>query len=46
MHTLYRAIAASNAGVTTSDILSAADWSTPFVFQHFYYKPSQQTGFS
>ena len=37
--------AASNAGVTTCDILNAADWSTPSVFQRFYYKPSKQTGF-
>jgi hypothetical protein len=36
---------ASNAGVTTFDILNAADWSTPSVFQRFYYKPSKQTGF-
>ena len=37
--------AASNAGVTTCDILNAADWSTPLVFQRFYYKPSRQAGF-
>jgi hypothetical protein len=37
--------AASNAGVATCDILDAADWSTPSVFQRFYYKPSKQTGF-
>ena len=37
--------AASNAGITTNDILNAADWSTPSVFQKFYYKPTRQTGF-
>ena len=37
--------AASNAGVTTCDILNAADWSSPSVFQRFYYKPSKQNGF-
>ena len=37
--------AASNAGVKTCDILNAADWSSPSVFQRFYYKPSKQTGF-
>ena len=37
--------AASNAGVTTGDILNAADWSSPSVFQRFYYKPSKHTGF-
>ena len=37
--------ATSNAGITTSDILNAADWSTPSVFQRFYYRPSRQTGF-
>ena len=39
------ATAASNAGVTTCDILKAADWSTSSVFQKFYYKPSKQAGF-
>ena len=37
--------AAHNAGVTTGDILNAADWSTQSVFQKFYYKPSRSTGF-
>ena len=27
------------AGVTTNDILKAADWSTDSVFRRFYYKP-------
>ena len=30
---------AANAGITTSDILKAADWSNESVFQKFYYKP-------
>ena len=37
--------AASIAGVTTCDILNAADWSSPSVFQKFYYKPSRRTHF-
>ena len=37
--------AASSAGVTTCNILNAADWSIPSVFQQFYYKPSKHTGF-
>ena len=39
------ATAAHNAGITTGDILNAADWSTQSVFQKFYYKPSRNTGF-
>ena len=31
--------AAAMAGVTTNDILKAADWSTDSVFRRFYYKP-------
>ena len=31
--------AAAQKGVTTSDILQAADWSTESVFRRFYYKP-------
>ena len=31
--------AAAMAGVTTNDILKAADWSTDSVFRCFYYKP-------
>lgn len=30
---------ASNMGVTTNDILGAADWSSNSVFERFYYKP-------
>ena len=37
--------AASSAGITTCDILNAADWSTPSVFQKFYYKPLRRTEF-
>ena len=33
--------AAASAGVTTNDILNAADWSSESVFQKFYYKPEQ-----
>ena len=33
------ASAAANAGVTTSDILRTADWSSESVFTKFYYKP-------
>ena len=31
--------AAAQTGMTTKDILQAADWSTDSVFQRFYYKP-------
>ena len=37
--------AAANAGVTTQDILNAADWSSESVFQKFYYKPEQNNRF-
>ena len=37
--------AAAGAGVTTNDILSAADWSSESVFQKFYYKPEQNSAF-
>ena len=30
---------AANAGITTCDILKAADWSSETVFTKFYYKP-------
>ena len=33
-------------GVTTEDILSAADWSTESTFQKFYYKPMHNTVFA
>ena len=33
---------AANAGITTSDILAAADWSSETVFRKFYYRPDGQ----
>ena len=38
--------AASMQGVTTEDILGAADWSTESSFQRFYYKPVHNTTFA
>ena len=32
--------AAADSGVTTNDILKAADWSSEFVFRKFYYRPT------
>ena len=32
--------AAAAAGVTTNDILKAADWSSESVFTNFYYRPT------
>ena len=37
--------AAAERGVTTKDILQAADWSTESVFQKFYYKPVQDSSY-
>lgn len=37
--------AAAGAGVTTNDILNAADWSSESVFHKFYYKPEQTNQF-
>ncbi|XP_065177241.1 uncharacterized protein LOC135807129 [Sycon ciliatum] len=37
--------AAADAGVTTTDILSAADWSSESIFQKFYYKPQKNNIF-
>ena len=37
--------AAVNAGLTTNDILNAADWSSESVFQKFYYRPQQKEKF-
>ena len=34
------ASAAANSGVTTIDILKAADWSTESVFRRLYYRPT------
>ena len=31
--------AAAGAGITTNDILKAADWSSDSVFRRFYYRP-------
>ena len=36
---------AASAGVTTADILKAADWSSQSVFQKFYYKPQKDSSF-
>ena len=38
-------MAAANAGITTEDILKAADWSSDTVFKKFYYKPTKDTKF-
>uniref|UniRef100_A0A1X7VE33 Tyr recombinase domain-containing protein n=1 Tax=Amphimedon queenslandica TaxID=400682 RepID=A0A1X7VE33_AMPQE len=38
--------AASTAGVTTEDILNAADWSTESSFSRFYYKPVRNPVFA
>ena len=38
--------AASKLGVTTDDILNAADWSSESTFQRFYYKPVRNTTFA
>ena len=32
--------AAASAGVSTNQIMEAADWSSESVFRRFYYKPS------
>ena len=39
------ASAAANMGITTNEILKAANWSSESVFQKFYYKPSENTSF-
>ena len=39
------ASAAANTGITTSDILKAADWSSEKVFIKFYYKPLRSGAF-
>ena len=36
---------AANAGITTNDILKAADWTNPTVFQEYYYKPEKKSTF-
>jgi len=37
--------ATADSGVTTNDILKAADWSTESVFRKFYYCPSQDPSY-
>ena len=37
--------AAAMAGVTTNDILKAADWNTDSVFRCFYYRPVHSSVF-
>ena len=37
--------AAANLGITTNDILKAADWSSESVFQRFYYKPTEDPSY-
>ena len=37
---------AANVGVTTEDILKAADWSAESTFQKFYYKPVHTSSFA
>jgi len=37
--------AAAGSGVTMSDIMQAADWSSESVFRNFYYRPSHDTTF-
>ena len=37
--------AAASAGVTTNDILNAADWSSASVFQKLYYRPERKSTF-
>ena len=36
---------AANAGVTTNNILNAADWSNESIFQKFYYKTERRSTF-
>ena len=37
--------AAANAGITTNDILNAADWSSQSIFHKFYYRPVHNSTF-
>ena len=37
--------ASAKVGITTNDILKAADWSSESVFQKFYYKPSDNLSY-
>ena len=36
---------AMNMGITTNDILKAADWSSKSIFQKFYYKGTENPTF-
>ena len=36
---------AASMGVTTNEILKAADWSSESVFQKFYYKPTESSSY-
>ena len=36
---------AANMGVTTNDILKAANWSSESVFQKFYHKPTEKCNY-
>ena len=38
--------AAASRGITTEEILEAADWSTESSFRRFYYKPVRSTSFA
>ena len=38
-HSVRGASAAASAGLTTNQIMNAADWSSESVFQRFYYRP-------
>ena len=37
--------AAARAGITTADIMKAAEWNSESVFQRFYYKPTRDSSF-
>ena len=37
--------AAAMAGVTTDDILKAANWNSELVFQRFYYRPADDPSY-
>ena len=37
--------AAATSGITTGDILKAADWSSKAIFQKFYHKPIKLSDF-
>ena len=38
-------LAAADSGITTSDILKAASWSTESVFRKFYYQPTHDASY-